>query len=80
MVFSNEVKKSGGLWSFHWLDCFFVRDRFVSHIGLLQNSIYNLLFQYNRRGQPYSGTVSLSVPSQLGSALRIWSILAGPMP
>ena len=48
MVCSNEAKKSGGLWSFCRLDCFFVRDRFVSHIGLLQNSIYNLLFQYNR--------------------------------
>src|SRR3990167_8190862 len=48
MVCSNEIRKSGGLRSFHRLDSFFVRDRFVGHISLLQNSIYNLLFQHNR--------------------------------
>src|SRR3990167_4250099 len=48
MVCSNEVKKSGGLRSFHRLDSFFVGDRFIGHISLLQNSIYNLLFQHNR--------------------------------
>src|SRR3990167_2258078 len=48
MACSNEVKKSGGLWCFYRLDSFFVRDRFIGHVGLLQNSIYNLLFQYNR--------------------------------
>src|SRR3990167_3590891 len=48
MACSNEVKKSGGLRSFHRLDSFFVRDRFIGHVGLLQNSIYNLLFPHNR--------------------------------
>src|SRR3990167_7270623 len=48
MVCSNEVKKSGGLRSFHRLYSFFVGDRFIGHISLLQNSIYNLLFQHNR--------------------------------
>src|SRR3989344_257483 len=48
MACSNEVKKSGGLRCFYRLDSFFVRDRFIGHVGLLQNSIYNLLFQYNR--------------------------------
>src|SRR3989338_706887 len=47
MSCSNEVKKSVGLRCFYRLDSFFVRDRFIGHVGLLQNSIYNLLFQHN---------------------------------
>src|SRR5690606_25331038 len=38
----------GRLRCFRWLNRFLVRDRFVGHLGLLQNSIYNLLFEHNR--------------------------------
>ena len=42
------MKKSGCLRGFRRLDGFFVGDRLVGHLGLLQNSIYNLLFEHNR--------------------------------
>src|SRR5471032_1998129 len=48
VITSYRKKRSVGLWSFCRLDCFFVRDRFVGHVSLLQNSIHNLFFQHNR--------------------------------
>ncbi|CAN1600181.1 NAD-specific glutamate dehydrogenase [Pseudomonas mediterranea] len=36
------------MWSFHRLDRFFVRDRFIGHASFLQNSIHNLFFEHNR--------------------------------
>src|SRR5690606_17677471 len=48
VVYSNEVTRSVGFRSFRRLDCVFVGNRFIGHVGLLQNSIYNLFFQYNR--------------------------------
>src|SRR5690606_14371380 len=48
IVCSIGCRRSGRLRCFRWLHRFLVRDRFVGHLGLLQNSIYNLLFEHNR--------------------------------
>lgn len=45
---SNERNESGRLRSFGRLDRFFVGYLLIGHSGLLQDSIYDLFFQYNR--------------------------------
>lgn len=69
VVYSNEVTRSIGFRSFRRLDCVFVGNRFIGHVGLLQNSIYNLLFQYNRTHFVHL-LVVLVVPGN--HLLRLW--------